>query len=334
MRQALALVKRELGDEAVILDTRAVRQNRFLGFKSREQVEVTAAVDCDRATGPEAAASPDETLERLRALHDEVRQLKGLVKPESLAEEPAALKMLRENGVSRELLKISDDELRLIQDKNELTDLVAGALAGFTAPAAVEDHSVIALVGPTGVGKTTTLAKLAARYGLQQGKSVALITCDTFRIGGVEQIKVYARILDVPLEIVTSPSEMTAAVEKHSGRDVVLIDTIGRSQKNALQLGELRTLLAPAEPTQTCLVVSACLSASVHSDVVECFSALAPNRLIVSKVDEAHDLGCLVNLPLAARLPVTCITDGQDVPDDLKIAEPRMLAELALGTGG
>jgi flagellar biosynthesis protein FlhF len=124
---------------------------------------------------------------------------------------------------------------------------------------------------------------------------------------------------------------MTTAIEKHSDKDVVLIDTIGRSQKNALQLGELKALLAPAEPTEICLVVSACSSPSVQTSVAECFSVLAPNRLVISKVDEAYDLGCVANLPLGTGLPVSYVTDGQNVPDDLKIAEPRMLAELITG---
>jgi len=124
---------------------------------------------------------------------------------------------------------------------------------------------------------------------------------------------------------------MQQAIEKHSDADLILIDTIGRSQRNALQLDELNQLLAPAQPTDIYLVVSASSSPTVQADVANSFSVLSPTRLVISKVDESDVLGCIVSLPATTGLPITCITNGQEVPDDLQMAECRALADLVLG---
>ena len=337
VRQALALVKDEMGEDAVVLDTRTVTSAKFLGIGSREQVEVMAAVD--EPLTPEPAATPnDDVFQQLRALQDEVREMKVTSAVPSVAcsrsalqqDEAPAIQMLKDCGISPDLLRLSEDKLAAVRDKAGLVTMLADVMKKHTARPS-GSGSVIALVGPTGVGKTTTLAKLAARYALQEKKSVALITCDTFRIGGVEQIRVYARILNVPLEVVTSPGDMAAAIEKHSDKDVILIDTIGRSQKNALHLGELKALLAPAKPTEVYLVVSACSSTLVQMDVVKSFSVLSPNRLVISKIDESNELGCIVSLPVSTGLPISCVTNGQNVPDDLQMGESKTLADLVVG---
>lgn len=342
VRQALALVREEMGDDAVVLDTRSVRAAKFFGMGSREQVEVMAGIDEEPiAILPEPAPAPpaakpaevllqaDSPSDQLRELWDEIRRIKSQMKADDREANPW-IRMLKDCGVSTELLDLAEDDLAAVQDRAGLVKMLSDVLSKHTVSPS-GSGSVVALVGPTGVGKTTTLAKLAARYALQEGKRVAIITCDTFRIGGIEQIRVYARILNVPLEVVASPADMEQAVAKHADADVILIDTIGRSQRNALQLGELKELLAPAKPTEIYLVVSAGSSPGVQMDVVKNFSVLSPNRLVVSKVDESDLLGCIVSLPLATGLPISCVTNGQNVPDDLQMGEPEMLANLVMG---
>lgn len=340
VRQALALVRQEMGDDAVVLDTRAVRAAKFLGLGSREQVEVMAGIDEEpiailpevkAAPVPERSAEhPMGAADQLHELWQEIRRIKNQLNAGSEEANPW-IRLLKHRGVSPELLGLPEEELAAVQGRDGLVKMLSDVMSKHTATPS-GSGSVIALVGPTGVGKTTTLAKLAAKYALQEGKRVALITCDTFRIGGIEQIRVYARILNVPLEVVASTADMERAIEKHSDADVVLIDTIGRSQRNALHLEELNELLAPAKPTEIYLVVSAGSSPSVQMDVVKSFSVLSPNRLVISKIDESDLLGCIVSLPVATGLPISCITNGQNVPDDLEMGESDLLADLVIGT--
>jgi flagellar biosynthesis protein FlhF len=283
-----------------------------------------------RPNSAPVASSNGEALDQLRVLADEVRQIKSFIASGEAEDDSLGARMLQECGVAPELLGLPNGKLAAVRDRAGLAAVLAEVMEKHTS-CPTGSRSVIALVGPTGVGKTTTLAKLAARYALAERKKVALITCDTFRIGGVEQIRVYARILNVPLEVVTSPRDMAEAIEKHADKDVILIDTIGRSQKNALHLGELKALLAPAKPSEVYLVLSACSSQSVQMDVVKSFSVLSPNRLVISKLDESDTLGCIVSLPMTTGLPISCVTNGQNVPDDLRIGEPKILASLVVG---
>lgn len=342
VRQALALVREEMGDDAVVLDTRSVRAAKFLGMGHREQVEVMAGIDEEPiailpevkpAPRPIAAdpspAAPEGAADQLRDLWQEIRRIKRQLNSEPEDFNPW-IELLKERGISPEVLHLPQEALAAVRNREELVEMLSLVMEKHTAEPA-GSGSVIALVGPTGVGKTTTLAKLAAKYALQEGKRVAIITCDTYRIGGIEQIRVYARILNVPLEVVSSPADMEQAVAKHSDADVILIDTIGRSQRNSLQLAELRQLLEPAKPTEIYLVVSAGTSPSVQMDVVNSFSVLSPNRLVISKIDESNVLGCIVNLPVETGLPISCITNGQNVPDDLQMGESHLLADLVLG---
>jgi flagellar biosynthesis protein FlhF len=342
VRQALALVREEMGDDAVVLDTRSVRAVKFLGMGSREQVEVMAGVDEQPVAilpevepVPAVAApvrvpdEPDGAADQQRALWEELRRIKNQMNAGAEEANPW-IRMLKDRGISPELLDLPREVFAAVHDRAGLVRMLSDVMSKHTAAPSVSG-SVIALVGPTGVGKTTTLAKLAARYALHEGKRVAIITCDTFRIGGIEQIRVYARILNVPLEVVASPADMEQAIAKHSDADVILIDTIGRSQRNAPHLGELKELLAPAKPTEIYLVVSAGSSPSVQMDVVKSFSVLSPNRLVISKTDESDLLGCIVSLPIATGLPISCITNGQNVPDDLRMGESDLLADLVVG---
>ena len=344
----MALVREELGEDAIVLDTRSVRAAKFMGLGAREQVEVMAGVDEEpiailpevkRAPVPAAAPAraeeaPEQATEQLRELWQEIRRIKNQMNA-SIEEKNPWIQLLKHSGISPEMLDLPVEEIAAVQDRSTLVNMLSGVLSKHTAEPS-GSGSVIALVGPTGVGKTTTLAKLAARYALQEGKRVAIITCDTFRIGGIEQIRVYARILNVPLEVVSTPADMEQAVARHSDADVILIDTIGRSQRSTLQLGELKELLAPARPTEIYLVVSAGSSPGVQMDVVRSFSVLCPNRLVISKVDESDQLGCIFSLPISTGLPITYITNGQNVPDDLQMGESHLLADLVLGaaTGG
>jgi flagellar biosynthesis protein FlhF len=189
----------------------------------------------------------------------------------------------------------------------------------------------IALVGPTGVGKTTTTAKLAARYALTEKRKVALLTIDTYRIGAVEQLRTYARVMGLPLEVVNSPEEMTGAVARHADKDVLLIDTIGRSPRRSLQLAEIKTFLNVAAPTETHLVLAAPGGLGYLMNTAASFAVLEPTHLIVTKLDEMPQWGAIASLTGKTGLPVSFITDGQEVPRNLVPANAASIATQIVG---
>lgn len=188
----------------------------------------------------------------------------------------------------------------------------------------------VALIGPTGVGKTTTIAKLAANFAIKEKFKVALVTADTYRIAAVEQLKIYADIIGVPLEIVYTPDELRAAIHRHKDKNLVLVDTAGRSPKNQYQLGELQALLAVDPYMEVYLVLSATTKYQEALDAVNKFSACSPKKFLFTKLDEASNLGTVFNLLYQFPAALSYVTTGQNVPDDIELADPQQLANLIL----
>lgn len=189
---------------------------------------------------------------------------------------------------------------------------------------------IIALVGPTGVGKTTTVAKLAATYKLRHHKKVGLITSDTYRIAAVDQLKTYAGIIGLPLRVANTPDEMKAAIDELHHRDIIIIDTAGRSQNNLSRIEELAEFSAVASPDETHLVLSTTVGENVMRKTAERFRALGPDRCILTKLDEAVTTGPIAGLCDRIGLPLSFVTVGQEVPDDLEPARADRLARCVL----
>jgi flagellar biosynthesis protein FlhF len=192
----------------------------------------------------------------------------------------------------------------------------------------------IALIGPTGVGKTTTIAKLAARFAVIEKCSVALVTIDTFRIAAADQLRTYAEIIDVPLEVVMTPQEFRQALDKHHQADFIFIDTVGGSQFNEAHLRNLRTFLATGKPHETHLVISAPTELHHILKIVERFGLVPINALLVSKLDETAEPGSILNILAQVDMPLSYLTTGQNVPDDIEVATQRRVTDLLLGEEG
>jgi len=190
---------------------------------------------------------------------------------------------------------------------------------------------VIALIGPTGVGKTTTVAKLAATFRLKQQKKVGLITLDTYRIAAVDQLQTYANIIGVPLRVVTTAEELSEAIDSFSGCDAVLIDTAGRSQRDDPRLKHLRGLLDAAEPDEVHLVLSSNSSMSVMLETAERFSAVRADRILFTKLDEAVSFGVLLNVAHRVNKRLSYVTTGQEVPHQIEPSSTDRLAALVTG---
>ncbi len=191
--------------------------------------------------------------------------------------------------------------------------------------------TVIALVGPTGVGKTTTIAKLAANLCFRGHRKVGLITIDTYRIAAVDQLRTYAQIIDVPLEVVISPNELRDALESMSDKDVVLIDTAGRSQRDQTKITELRRFFDVTKPDEVHLVLSSTCGPAVLTQTIERFREVGIDRVIFTKLDEAVGFGVILTCLEKAGARLSYVTTGQDVPDDIHIGDGKALAKLILG---
>ena len=188
----------------------------------------------------------------------------------------------------------------------------------------------VAFIGPTGVGKTTTIAKLAAEFALIKKKNVAVITMDQYRIGAVDQLARYMQIMEIPMESVRDAKEMRAAVARRASADIILIDTAGRSPKNTEQIGELKTMLAAAEADEVHLVLSSASNFKTVMNAIERFSAVRVDRLLFTKLDEAVNFGLILNVIAQVRTTLSYFTMGQSVPDAIEAADPQRLAEMVV----
>lgn len=190
---------------------------------------------------------------------------------------------------------------------------------------------VVALVGPTGVGKTTTMAKLAAHFVLQRRMRIAMITADTYRIAAVDQLRTYSEILGVPLEVVYEPSEVRAAVDRHSDRDLILVDTAGRSPKNEEHMAELKAYLEALAPADSYLVLSMASGYREATMVVDNYLPAGFDHFLFTKWDESASPGLIYNIVSKYKRPLSYITTGQNVPEDIEVANPLTIIRAILG---
>lgn len=255
---------------------------------------------------------------------------------ELLPEDSPLARELAANGVSTDLIRKIVDTLNTLplQSGNQTVrgrlGETLGRLIKFAGTLKLKKNSprIIALVGPTGVGKTTTTAKLAAMYALNKGNKVALITMDIFRVGAVEQLKTYSRIMGIPLEVASTPKELEKAVEKHSACDLIFIDTAGRSHKDKEKLDEMKNFLEEKIPIEVYLCLSATTKDRELEEALNRFRVFQISKVVFTKIDECESVGNVVNLLMKDNLQIAYFTTGQRVPEDIEIATPAKLADM------
>ena len=235
--------------------------------------------------------------------------------------------------VAESLVKTAMEESRLAKGDDLLADCLPRSLESFVGCSGPIETTgpgpkVVALIGPTGVGKTTTAAKLATNMTVLEHKSVVLVTVDIQRTSSVQQLKTYAEMLQVPFEIALNPVELRRAVRKHSDADVILIDTAGRSPYKWISILELASFFKGIEDLEIHLVLSAATNVKENLSAVERFGALAISRLLFTKIDEIGGYGPIVNVASLCRKPISYLATGQSIPDDIEIATSERILQL------
>lgn len=385
MANALSQVKRELGIDAVIVQTRSTSQGGFMGLGKRNIVEIVARKSQSttaprrkntmRADNLKKLYANTAPANRIKNLNTQPPQRKEITRlPDDFKEDMANIKEMVEKLVQQQRQSQSQSQNMPSQlfeiynnlIKQEITDELARELMAnvqndlsgsqmenpplisrklremmessirTSGPIACNVNGsprTVALVGPTGVGKTTTIAKLAANFKLKENKKVGLITIDTYRIGAVDQLRMYAQIIDVPLKVVLTPQELQEAVTLMDDMDIIFIDTAGRSQNDDLKIQELQSFLSLANPDEIHMVMSTTGHPKNLINAVEKFKKVGGDRVIFTKLDEAISPGVVISALRKIDASLSYLTTGQDVPADIEVGCPVKLVAQLLGTG-
>tara|TARA_B100000678_G_scaffold279703_1_gene275637 strand:- start:11 stop:796 length:786 start_codon:yes stop_codon:yes gene_type:complete len=187
---------------------------------------------------------------------------------------------------------------------------------------------IVAFVGPTGVGKTTTVAKIAAEYALRRGKKVVMVSLDTYRLGAIDQLRVYGEIMEVPVEVAGGKEELRHIITNHEDKDLILIDTTGRSHQDKDYSRQLKKVFDAVRGVETHLVLSVTAQEKLFTATYRQFSSMGLDRVLFTKLDEGLNFGSLFNFTVRNRLPISYFTSGQQVPEDLEVARPERVISL------
>lgn len=365
--EAMSKIRAEFGVDAVIMHQKKIRKPGLAGLFGSKIFEVTAAIE--EIKHNETKKRIEKTMETeknrqqnevaMEKIFSELNQMKDILGRMTENNEKVDISCSKEletayielSEIQRKMLaqgikehivtkimrslldKLSETELHdpLCIERAAERELIS--LFGKVEPLMLDDLTkpkIIALVGPTGVGKTTTIAKLAANFALYEKKDVMLITADTYRIAAQEQLKTYGDIMNLPVAVVFTPSDFAKTVEENRHRDLIILDTAGRSQKNTMHLNEIKGFIDAVPDIETFLCISLNTKMEDINEIVEKFKETHIDRYIFTKVDETNSYGSALNVIYDTGNALSYITNGQDVPDDIEIADLKKIAKLIL----
>ena len=332
-------IKAELGPDAIILNTHKLKKGGIFGMFAKDVVEVVAGVEERRKQKKDSNLLTANDFNDLKIMIQDMHNQWETDKfKHDLSEELTILyQHLNHQGVAREdniaLIKLIKEKANPEQDLLLEIRRVIEKYLGEAQPIILgNERKIVAFIGPTGVGKTTTIAKLSARFALDEKKRVCLITADTYRIAAVQQLRTYSEIINIPLYVVYNQTELLKLVnEDLKNYDLILLDTVGTSWNDRIQLGKLKKLMAQDIVDETHLIISLNTKSKVINEIINEFSILSPDKLLLTKLDESAAFGDIINLKSKYNLPLSYITFGQDVPDDIRPAAATSLTDYLLG---
>lgn len=319
--------RQEIPKHSVQPDDPALRRE----FDELKSMVKSLAGEISRLSTPERQEdSPPASNTLLSALEQKLRSSKSNTEIEDILfgrgvnqETARTIATFAQEHLSQSDLADNDAIICFLQDT--IADIFTTKTVDFSSEA---EQKRMAFLGPTGVGKTTTLAKIAARYLATGSRSAALVTIDTYRIAAVEQLKVYGEIMHLPVEVVITPRQMAEALEKHSDKELILIDTAGRSPLDSVSLEEIQSFLPAELSIENHLVLSATTRDSELLETLKKFKNFHIDSTIFTKIDECASLGVLLNTQIQNSSPLSFVTNGQRVPEDILAAEKKQLAQL------
>ncbi|WP_153731295.1 flagellar biosynthesis protein FlhF [Sporosarcina obsidiansis] len=355
MVEAMKKVREDFGDDAVILSSNVTKTKGFLGFFQKRSVEVVAGFDQKIEKQPyeppiRPVVQPVFESDTTDQLQKEMQEMKKLIKgiqqsDRTLEKYPdellPLLTRLQSQGLAQEYIVEVGDSLyqQMKKDKKDSTASEQLELMKKWFSAKLKDvpfggisytKKYINVLGPTGVGKTTTIAKIAARALLEEKKKIGFITTDTYRIAAIEQLRTYANLLQAPVEIAYNEADFREAIEKLADRDLIFIDTAGRNYKEAKFVEDLQKLVDFSLDMETYLVLSTTSKEQDMDVIVERFEKFPIEKFIFTKIDETSSVGSMINLMLKYNIGMAYYTDGQEVPEDITEATFEKVFSLLL----
>lgn len=359
--EAMKQVRSELGEDAVIINSKVIVKKKFFGLIRQKNFEVLAGIDVverPKFDMPEQMDSPvkvqpivpkkDEqpVAGNVSELKEEIASLKKILqsmKHESIQSSlPDELKpfaeYMKRQELNQELITAICDELFVhMQTTKEISNqeikniakkILQAKLSPLPLGGLSYEKKYVCVLGPTGVGKTTTIAKMAARSVLEKKKRIGFITTDTYRIAAIEQLKTYANLLQAPVEIVYNFNDYKEAIKKFEHLDLVFIDTAGRNYKEAKYVNELKKLISFDEEVESYLVLSLTAKEKDIETIIEQFNELPVEKFVFTKIDETNSIGAMYNLMIKYNKGLAYYTTGQEVPEDIEEATADKLLEL------
>ncbi len=347
MAEAMIKVKNELGSDAIILQTRRVKRGGFLGIGSKVYIEVTAMNE-DKQNVPKPSQSRmtianESSLQLKNELSDIKLALKSVneklssVRRSGNFPEPfehihtkliesglsfsEATSIVEKTSQSMTPLEARDDEKISRALKMHFYGMVKTQRVAFSVP------QKIIFVGPTGVGKTTTLAKIAAMLRIKEKLPLSILTLDTYRIAAAQQLKTYADIMHIPFKVIYTPQE-AEEVSSSTNESLILMDTAGRSQKDAMKIEEISAYVRAIKPEMVFLTIDATKKRSDVEDVISHFMSIAPTHIIITKIDETSSLLGIMTSLANSKIPLSFVTNGQNVPEDIMYADELDISTL------
>jgi len=352
IQDAMDQIKQDLGPNALILNTRQVTKSvKWFGLAKKQIIEVVAGIatpkkaESDSSSALVPIPSPDVldtqsensvvegktveaiALRNIRSALDDVyqRQIERGINKELSQRLVYLLDDIISNAVSHNR-KLETKTIR--QDFNDRLSQVIQVSGGVDF--SVEEQQIISLVGPTGVGKTTTVAKLAAVSSVLNYKKVGLISIDAYRIAAYDQLKTYAEIIGLPVELALSPQGARDAIDKFADQDIIIVDSVGRSPNHQVHMAELHGYMQVIRPTEVHLTVSASVKFEDLVRIVDRYRTLDVSRIIFTKLDETVTLDTVVNGAYYTKYPISYLGVGQTVPDDLEVADIERISSFLL----
>ncbi|MDI6601736.1 MAG: 50S ribosome-binding GTPase [Thermoanaerobacteraceae bacterium] len=332
MQKAFSMIKEDLGKDAVILSSQRVRKRGLKGYFSKPVFEVIAAVDEDKSK----TRFNDEL--NIKKLEFKINELQDLLISSSKNGDKSVsdhilVQKLKEEGISDKVIELIKNDVNFDDDElyvDKISDIMLGILGQPDLIKIETRPTTVLFIGPTGVGKTTTIAKLAANLVLKEKCRVALLTMDTYRIAAVEQLKKYGDILGIPTTVINSPLEYTSAIKELKDYDVVLIDTAGRNHKNEYQLDEIKSLLKISKMSKIYLVLSLTAKDRDLIDIVNRYDFIDDFTILFTKQDETASIGGIINICFSTGKKISYVTNGQRVPDDIMVFNPKQYVNALL----